>query len=222
MSTRDRRLLAVSDGVARKKTRRAIAAQIRHDHAVARRRQQRRDIDKAVDVVWPAVQQDDRRAVGRTRFGIADIQHAGVDLLQRAERGVGPGLIRASACARARCRSSRTELVAAAIAAAPKNRRRSLIDIIRGIGCTFGQSSSSLHGRSAERERKGLHARVEKLDLELAIGDGLRLADQLVQPLLGHCAVALVRRRRCREPRLAAVRRSAREISRKFPALPAP
>jgi hypothetical protein len=34
----------------------------------------------------------------------------------------------------------------------------------------------------AERERKSLHARIEKLDLELSIVDGLRLSDQLIQP----------------------------------------
>jgi len=38
---------------------------------------------------------------------------------------------------------------------------------------------------SAEREHKGLHARIEKLDLELSIGDGLRLSDHLIQPLFG-------------------------------------
>ena len=30
-----------------------------------------------------------------------------------------------------------------------------------------------MHARSAEREREGLHARSEELDLEQAIGDGL-------------------------------------------------
>src|SRR6267142_2699771 len=44
---------------------------------------------------------------------------------------------------------------------------------------------------SAKRERKNLHARTEKLDLELAIGDGFRLSDQLVQTLFGHRALAL-------------------------------
>src|SRR5260370_9985322 len=44
----------------------------------------------------------------------------------------------------------------------------------------------------AERERKRFHARIEKLDLELAIGDGFRLSDQLIQPLFGNRAVALV------------------------------
>jgi hypothetical protein len=47
-------------------------------------------------------------------------------------------------------------------------------------------------GGSAKRESKSLHARTEKLDLELPIGDGPRLSDQLVQPLFGHCAVALL------------------------------
>src|SRR5919202_329629 len=43
---------------------------------------------------------------------------------------------------------------------------------------------------SAEGEREGLHARIEELDLELAVEDGPRLADQLIQPLLGHRALA--------------------------------
>src|SRR5258708_22436559 len=46
--------------------------------------------------------------------------------------------------------------------------------------------------RSPERERKCLRARIQKLDLELAIGDGLGLSDQLIHPLLGDRAVALV------------------------------
>src|SRR5438067_3359554 len=45
---------------------------------------------------------------------------------------------------------------------------------------------------SAERERKRLHARVEELNLELSVSDGARLSDQLIQPLLGNRAVALV------------------------------
>src|SRR5207249_1935989 len=45
---------------------------------------------------------------------------------------------------------------------------------------------------SAERERERLHARIEKLDRDLSIGDGLRLSDQLIQPLFRNRAVALV------------------------------
>jgi hypothetical protein len=45
---------------------------------------------------------------------------------------------------------------------------------------------------SAERERKHLHARIEKHDLELPIGDGLRLPDQLIEPLCRHRAIAVV------------------------------
>src|SRR5919108_5602798 len=55
------------------------------------------------------------------------------------------------------------------------------------------RSSSSLrcHG-SAEGERERLHARIEKRDLELPISNGLRLSDQLIEPLVGHRAVALL------------------------------
>src|SRR6266545_7499026 len=44
----------------------------------------------------------------------------------------------------------------------------------------------------AEGERIGLHAPIEKLDLEQSISDRLRLSDQLMQPLFGHRAVALL------------------------------
>src|ERR1700730_2108063 len=50
----------------------------------------------------------------------------------------------------------------------------------------------SLCRGSAEGEHKRLHAGIEKLDLELSISDGLRLSDQLIQPLSGNRAVALV------------------------------
>src|SRR4030095_300274 len=39
-------------------------------------------------------------------------------------------------------------------------------------------------------ERKSLHAGIEKLDLELSISDGLRLSDQLIQPLSATRALA--------------------------------
>jgi hypothetical protein len=45
---------------------------------------------------------------------------------------------------------------------------------------------------SAKRERKGLQARINKLDLELSVSDGLPLSDQLLQPLFGNPAVALI------------------------------
>jgi hypothetical protein len=60
---------------------------------------------------------------------------------------------------------------------------------LRNDGC--GDRVNSLCRGSAERERKSLHARIEKLDLELSISDGLRLSDQLIQPLFGNRAVAL-------------------------------
>src|SRR5580704_12302566 len=45
---------------------------------------------------------------------------------------------------------------------------------------------------SAKRERKSLRTRIKKLDFDLPISDGLRLTDQLIQPLLGSCAIALL------------------------------
>src|SRR5947209_5585154 len=52
--------------------------------------------------------------------------------------------------------------------------------------------NSLCRGGSAERERKSLHARIEKLDLELSIGNGRRLSDQLIQPLFGDRAAPLL------------------------------
>src|SRR5918992_1305114 len=60
---------------------------------------------------------------------------------------------------------------------------RSLL-FVAGIEC-------SCRG-STEREAISLHPRIEKLDLEESIGDGLRLPDQLVQPLFAERAVALL------------------------------
>jgi hypothetical protein len=47
-----------------------------------------------------------------------------------------------------------------------------------------------LFALSTEGERKRLHPGIQKLDLELSIGDGLRLSNQLVQPLFGNRAFA--------------------------------
>jgi hypothetical protein len=51
---------------------------------------------------------------------------------------------------------------------------------------------TSVCRESAESERKSLYGRIEKLDLEPSISDGLWLSDQLVHPLFGNCAVALL------------------------------
>jgi hypothetical protein len=79
------RRLAVADRIAGEKARGAVAAQIRHDHTIARGCELRCHIDEAMNVVGPAMQQDDRTPARGTRFGVADIQQAGVDLLERPE-----------------------------------------------------------------------------------------------------------------------------------------
>jgi alkyldihydroxyacetonephosphate synthase len=51
-----------------------MAAHVRDDHPVAPRRQQRRHLDKAVNVVGEAVQQDHRTAVGGAGFDVSDVE----------------------------------------------------------------------------------------------------------------------------------------------------
>src|SRR5947209_16976891 len=54
-------------------------------------------------------------------------------------------------------------------------------------------SSSYLRGlRLAEREHKGLHACIKKLDLEVTISNVFRLPYQLIQSLVAYRAVALL------------------------------
>jgi hypothetical protein len=68
--------LAIPERFAGKKARRAVAAYIRDDRPVALRRQQRGDIDKAVNVVRPAVQEKDRKTIGGSGFSVSDVQDA--------------------------------------------------------------------------------------------------------------------------------------------------
>ena len=81
--------LAVSNGIAGKKARRAVAAQIRNDHPVAGRRERGGDVDVAVNVVRPAVEENDRPSPVGARLRVRDVEEAGRDLLERAERRVG-------------------------------------------------------------------------------------------------------------------------------------
>src|SRR5437763_711552 len=78
----------VPDRVIREELRRAIAAQVRNDRPIAGRCQQRRNIDKAINVLGPAVQKNHHWSIGGTGFSVTDIEAAGLDLLQRSERRV--------------------------------------------------------------------------------------------------------------------------------------
>ncbi len=64
----------------------AMAAQVRHDHAVALRRQHGGNVDVAVDVVRKTVQQDHGTAVFRAGFMVANIEQVGADLADRQHR----------------------------------------------------------------------------------------------------------------------------------------
>jgi hypothetical protein len=68
-----------------------MAAQVRDDHAMPGGGQARRDLGEGVDVIGPAVQQQHHRAVLGAHLDIADVQRAGVDLLDRTEGGLGRG-----------------------------------------------------------------------------------------------------------------------------------
>src|SRR5215469_5441127 len=97
----ERRLVGIPGRCWRQKGSRAIATEVRHDHPVAARRQQWRDLDVAVDVVREAVHENNRPAAGVASFRVSDIEDAGVDLLQRAE-GCARSCHRAEGYARSR------------------------------------------------------------------------------------------------------------------------
>jgi hypothetical protein len=61
---------------------------------MAGRRQQGNDVEEAVDVVGPAVQQDHRGSTRRPRIHVSHVQHARIDLLRRAERPEAAGPLR--------------------------------------------------------------------------------------------------------------------------------
>jgi hypothetical protein len=58
-----------------------VTAQMRDHDPVARRCQQRRDIDIAVNIVGPTMQKNYRRIIGGAGFSVSYIEDAGVDLL---------------------------------------------------------------------------------------------------------------------------------------------
>ena len=70
--------------------------------------------------------------------------------------------------------------------------RRAEIPLPLGMGRERQGLPLPLLRGSAEGEHEGLHARIEKLDLEPAISNGLQVAGSAVQSLVGHRAVALL------------------------------
>src|SRR3982074_1037990 len=68
--------------------RRAVTTQMRDDHAKARLCEHGCDIDKAVNVVGPAVQKNYNGSVRGTGLCVTHIQYTRIDLLQRSERRI--------------------------------------------------------------------------------------------------------------------------------------
>ena len=77
----EHRLLAVARGPVGQEPRAAVAAQVGHDHPAPLRDEQRCDLVVGVDVVGPAVQEQDGGAVLRAGVDVADVEVARVDLL---------------------------------------------------------------------------------------------------------------------------------------------
>src|ERR1051326_1097326 len=67
-----------------------------------------------------------------------------------------------------------------------------LVEVERGHVYSFRVVVGGACRRSAERERESLNPRIVELNLETSVGDGLRLSDQLVQPLFDDRAVGLL------------------------------
>src|SRR5271166_1784334 len=77
--------LPVPKCIIREKTRSAVAAQVRYEHVVTLRCQQRSNVDKAVNVVGPAVQENHGSTIGGTCFNVADVEETCIDLLDGPE-----------------------------------------------------------------------------------------------------------------------------------------
>jgi hypothetical protein len=84
----ERGLLPVAEGLIGQESGCPKAAKVGDGHPVPGRRQHRGDLEVAVDVIRPAVQQHDRTTVAGTGLGVANLQQTGVDLPQGANCGV--------------------------------------------------------------------------------------------------------------------------------------
>ncbi len=75
-------LLPVACRFIRKKTCGAVSAQIGNKHAISCRSEDGRNVNIAVDVIRPSVQQQSDRALLGPGFGVTDIEYTRFDLLQ--------------------------------------------------------------------------------------------------------------------------------------------
>ena len=138
-------LLTVAEGCVGQEAGAAEAAEVGKDDPVALRRQHRRHVDVAVDVIGPAVQKKDDRTAGGPVLGIPYVEHARIDRLERLERR--------SARRRRRCAHRRRTR-------GQRSRRH------RGTDCP-GELTSGDHGGSFLRR---LHTGELRMDLQVQDG----------------------------------------------------
>ena len=62
-----------------------MTARMRNDDSVPRGCKQRSHLNEGVNVVRPAMQQDDHRPIVRAQFGVTHVQDTGIDLLDGVE-----------------------------------------------------------------------------------------------------------------------------------------
>ena len=86
---RERYLLPITERRLRQKARHPATPQVGNDHPVPHRGQPGRHLLVAMNVVRPAVQQEDRWAISRTGVDVPDVEDTGLDLPDRAQRGDG-------------------------------------------------------------------------------------------------------------------------------------
>ncbi|MNJ61547.1 hypothetical protein D3C77_573410 [compost metagenome] len=77
--------LGIAWGCRRQEAGLPVTTYVGHQHPVAFCRQGGCNLFEAVNVIRPAMQQDHHRAVGRALLYVGHIEHASVDVFQRAE-----------------------------------------------------------------------------------------------------------------------------------------
>jgi hypothetical protein len=139
-----------------------------------------------------AIETDEKAVVRKTLLEPASERILGASIVGAEAGGlihVFAALMQADATARALvdmevAHPSFAEGVQAVVMALPRH-------ALSSVPSGWRSSLRASFGASSERECECLDPRIQELDRELPIGDGDGLADELVQPLLGHRPITL-------------------------------